>query len=164
MKKKYSDKISKLEGILKKLFPEYVNIKVINEKGVIVVTFIKSNNKLLQMVAPKLTKSRKSLYELLVTAIPTQLSYRKARNSSFSYIFLLQIAVIINKGPHFIIEFLEDKLRESSNNPETTMSEVFEEANQIMKAGLEDLKIFRGILKVSADNPIIAKLIANIID
>ncbi len=127
------DNASILVDIFKKLFPEYKDILVVEEYRSIFVIFVKVNNPLLRILLPKVTTIKKSLYEVLVTDMPKRLSYRKSKNLSFSYNYLMQIAYVLDEAPDLILDFLRTEIDKLPKYPTTTIQDVFEETQKIEK-------------------------------
>lgn len=107
--------LSLLIEILKGLFPEFQNIIVTFGDVGIVVTFKTTANMLMSKLFPAHTSIRKSLHELLWKEIPLRLSYRKAGNASFTYIYYLGIMSVMMEEPGYIIKYLNRKFKEISN-------------------------------------------------
>ena len=159
------DNANVLVDIFKKLFPEYKDILVVEKKKSIFVIFVKVNNPLWRILLPNITTVKRSLYETLITDVPKRLSYRKAKNLSFSYNYLMQIAYVLDEAPELILDFLKTEVDKLPKYPKTTIQDVFEETQKIENKFSESKEsIIRegfGIMLVEDQGSFLQKLITN---
>jgi len=152
-----------LVKVLKGLFSEeYHDITAKETSSGVNIVFHKESNRALNVLFPMYSKIEKSLFELLWKEIPLRLSYRRAGNKSFTYIYLLGITRIMMEDPSLLIKYLERKYKEIHTPYEKDIDLVMMDIENLEKVGQQAFsakKLFDTIAVVSDENPDMANFV-----
>lgn len=142
------DDIKILTESFKKLFPKTKHIQAIKRRGLVVIKFSITRWWIWRKLLPGLTSTVIPLYELLITQVPKQLSYRKVKNFTYSSLYSDQINFVANNTPEFMCKFLKEVVDKLPDLTEMTFSDVLEETQSIAKKDSKDGKSLLERIKI----------------
>jgi hypothetical protein len=158
--------ILKLSLMIKSLFPEYVNVEVKETNSGLNVVFHNVPDNFFARLFPRYSRVEKSLFELLWKDIPLRLSYRKAGNQSFTYVYLVGIMSTMAENPEFLLGYLMRKYNEIQNPYQKDFDLFMEDMNILEKRCKESFsteKLFSTIAVVSDKSPAVAGQVLGLI-